>query len=496
MEELIDALENRLEHGEDKESLRAEVLAAGYSNEVFEEAFLEANRRYQMSGGGEDSEATFADTVEEEEFKIPHTRARGDLYTLQIGRTKNSSGLIGYTDMLKQGWQIGRENTSLLGGLFGSLVLLVVALAVAVLLIGLYVTSDLFVDNTTTLLVLIGLCGTGYLVAILYASIAGFAFFRGLLMRTEQRNFWPHFWWGWRHIIPIFLLSFYIQIITQAGLILFILPGLIAMIYLGYAQYVLAKDEVRGLGAMIQSFELVYGRFWAILGRKLFLIATFFVSVLVEVMLLAIFPLLGVVGLFMLFVVFYIVFCASISLYESVSAAKPIHTFNEHDTTIIKRWLMIVISVGLLFGAFSFFGMVSTIDPSQEYPEVDKFIHLVRDAKETSEKPEEVLDTKDTNAAQISLITSYIDEVQLTADIYKENNGSYAGVCSDEEGVNTLLRYAYDSGANDIFCHDNRGWYIAEAELGNSGTYYCVDSTGNSLVQQNSRNGYETCINQ
>ena len=44
-EELIEALENRLEHGEDKESLRAEVLAAGHTDEAFKEAFLEANRR-------------------------------------------------------------------------------------------------------------------------------------------------------------------------------------------------------------------------------------------------------------------------------------------------------------------------------------------------------------------------------------------------------------------------------------------------------------------
>ena len=494
MEELIDALENRLEHGESKESLRAEVLAAGHSNEVFEEAFLEATQRYQMSGGGEDSEVSFADTVVEEVTTIPHTRAKGDLYTLTIGRPHHASGLIGYIEMLKTGWHIGIECIPLLKGLLGALIILFGSLAFVVLLIGAYVSSDLFVDNNVALVTLVVLFTCGYIGVILYAGIAGFAFFRGMLLRENGIDFWQHFWWGWRHMIPIFLLSFYIQIITQAGFVLFVIPGFVAMVYLGYAQYVLAAHTTRGFDAMIRSFELVYGRFWAIVGRKLFLIVAIFTLVLIDATLLTVFPLLGIIGAILLLVVLYFMLSSSVALFESVAAAKPIHIFSTHDKLKIKKWLWVVVGVGILFGTISFLSMISTIDVGKEYPEVEKFVHLVRDAQENKNNQIETTDTEDTNAAQITLITTYIDQIPDTANVYKDNNGSFAGVCSYEAGVNTFLRYAYDSGSNDIFCHDSHGWYIAEAELGDSGSYYCVDSAGNSLIQQHSRNGYETCL--
>jgi len=493
-EELIDALENRLEHGEDKESLRFEVLAAGHSNEVFEEAFREANLRYQMGGGGEDSEVSFADTATLEVTNIPQTRARGDLYTLKVVSKSKGSGLIGYIDLLKTGWQIGKESVGLFGGLMASFLILSAAIVVFVLAVGGYIASDLFVENTVTLAVLLGLVAVGYLFAIVYISLAGFAFFRGILLRKEGVRFWPHFRWAWRHIIPIFLLIFYIQIITQAGFILFVIPGLVATIYLGYAKYVLAQDDVRGIAALIRSFELVYGRFWAIVGRKLFLIAVIFMLVIAEAALLSIEPLLGLLGLPFLILALYVVFCAVIALYESVIIVKLIHIFSERDQANLKKWLIIVVLVGLFFSLVSFFNMISSIDSSQEYPEIEKIINSIRDNNSNDDAGEQNLIESRINATQVKLITSYMDEISASAELYKEVNGSYAGVCSDAEGVNALLRYAYDSGSNDIFCQDDRNWYIAEAELGDSGTYYCVDSVGNSLIQQQTRNSYETCL--
>ena len=494
-EELIEALENRLEHGEDKESLRAEVLAAGHTDEAFEEAFLEANRRYQMSGGGEDSEVSFADTVEEAEMSIPHSRARGDLHTLKISRPAQDSGLVRYTELMPAGWLICTGSVRQLGGFLSSLLALVVLVVIAVLAMGGYIASDAFVDSDATLVALLVLAALGYLLIILYASVAGFAFLRSLILRREEPHFWTHFWWSWRRVIPIFLLSFYVQIITQAGFVLFVIPGFIAMIYLGYAQYSLANHDIRGFDALIRSFELVYGRFWAILGRKLFLIATIFGVAFFEVLLLSVSPFLGLLGALAFVLSLYVVFCSAVALYESVTSVKPVHIFSEHDTASLKRWLMVVVLVGLLFGAISLFNMVSDIETSQQYPEIEQIIDTIRNAKDGDGATEQLLNT-DVDAAKINLITSYLEEVPATAELYKGTTGSYAGVCSDEDGVNTLLRYAYDAGSNDIFCHDDRDYFIAEAELVQSGVYYCVDSTGNSLMQQHSRNGYEICIDE
>jgi len=493
-EELIEALENRLEHGEDKESLRAEVIAAGHSHDSFEDAFSEANRRYQMSGGGEDSEISFSDTVVEEATDIPRSRARGDLHTLEIIRKPKNSGLIGYTNLLKAGWQIGNEGLRLLGGLLAAFIILGVIAVVLVLAITGYIASDVFDGSNATLITLLGLVILGYLAAIVYISMAGFAFFRGLILRKEGIKYWSHFRWSWRHIVPIFLLSFYIQIITQAGFVLFVIPGFIAMVYLGYAQYLLAHKSQGGFGSLISSFELVYGRFWAILGRKLFLIAIIFIFAFLGALLLSLFPALGLLGLLAFVASLYVVFCSTIALYESVAAAKPVYVCDDHSRASLKKWLLIMVLVGTLFGAISFFGMISDIDSSQEFPEIERIIDSIRKNKVENIQESPVVMAEETNAAQIKLITSYVDQISAVADLYKETNGTFAGVCSDEDGVNTLLRYAYDSGSNDIFCHDDRGWYIAEAELGNSGAYYCVDSTGNSLVQQYSKNGYETCL--
>lgn len=380
-EELIEALENRLEHGEDKESLREEVLAAGHTDEDFEEAFLEAVRRYHLSGAGEDSEVSLADSASDNSLAIPNSRARGDLHTLKIDRAHKRSELIGYSDLLRVGWQIGNQGLRILGGFVFSLLLLSLGIIIVVLNLRGFIASDAFANSQVTLVGLLLLIVFGYVVIAIYLGLAGFALLRGLVLRQQGLSFWTHFRWSWRHIIPIFLLSLYMQIITQAGFVLFVIPGFVAMVYFGYAQYVLVQHDVRGFAALVRSIELVYGRFWGIVGRKLFLVAAVFIVFFIATAVLTLFPLAGLGVLFGLMVFLYVIFCAAIALYESVCRTKPQLTLEAHDRSIVQKWLVAVVLVGLVFGAVSLFNMVQSVDVRRLNPEFEKMIDVISDAK-------------------------------------------------------------------------------------------------------------------
>lgn len=57
-DKLVDALVNRIEYGDDKESLRAEVLAAGHSEAIFEASFREATLQVAERQADADFQAT------------------------------------------------------------------------------------------------------------------------------------------------------------------------------------------------------------------------------------------------------------------------------------------------------------------------------------------------------------------------------------------------------------------------------------------------------
>ncbi len=60
-------------------------------------------------------------------------------------------------------------------------------------------------------------------------------------------------------------------IVTFAGLILLVIPGIIVGVYLMFVSYVFIAEDKRGLDALRRSRDLVRGHFWQVFGRTLLL---------------------------------------------------------------------------------------------------------------------------------------------------------------------------------------------------------------------------------
>lgn len=504
-EALVEALINRLEHQESKEDLRAEVIAAGYSATEFEAAFAEAGRR-------------FADTNTPsvpDETTRPHTppppatnatpdwqrasRARGELHTLSMQPPK-PPGLIGYSDLLRAGWQIGNEALGVIGGFLGAIVLLIpIIILMAVALGGATLLFDIE-DNTATQVSFVLVIVVMYFSVIFYGAMAGLAVFRGFVKRNDEAGpvFWPHFWWSWQHLVSFFLVSFYIQVVMNAGFVMLVIPGIMASVYLSFALYALADRGVRGFDALIDSFELVYGYFWEVLFRRIFLFMVAVVAFMVSILMMALQPLIGFALLLLAIAGVYYIFASNLALYESLRALPRQHEFAPEERRSIKMWLRILIVAAVLFWLGSFISTFNSFDPDPENPDkLDQLFQefLGAEMPTTDELPETTNDRRIPGGE--AFIKSELLSAQARAELYRRNNAdSYAGVCSNETGINTNMRYAYDAGSDDVFCRDDEVGYIAEAEILDTGKYFCIDSEGNALEQTVSRNGYATCIDE
>lgn len=97
------------------------------------------------------------------------------------------------------------------------------------------------------------------LLATINASSDASLGFRGALRHGKGRGY-------------AFLLLFIVQqVLLQVGVMLFILPGLILSVWLGFALWAFARDNGGAFGSLKQSARVVKGHFWGVLGRMLLL---------------------------------------------------------------------------------------------------------------------------------------------------------------------------------------------------------------------------------
>ncbi|MEY2665669.1 MAG: hypothetical protein RLZZ480_774 [Candidatus Parcubacteria bacterium] len=94
--------------------------------------------------------------------------------------------------------------------------------------------------------------------------------------------------WTKTHLLPLLFVSLLVFLVVVAGFVLFIIPGLVLGITLYFAQYALIIEDERGMNALTRSRTLVKGRFWEI-ALKLFALivyiwAPIFVAMVVVVM--------------------------------------------------------------------------------------------------------------------------------------------------------------------------------------------------------------------
>ena len=83
---------------------------------------------------------------------------------------------------------------------------------------------------------------------------------------------------------------------------------------------------------------------------------------------------------------------------------------------------------------------------------------------------------KGNNAA----IKAQMSKMRAAAEIYNDDNGSYAGWCGSAQGTK-LSQGSVNDGGTGYNCNDNAAEWAAGITLSGTGAgYWCVDSNGSS----------------
>lgn len=85
---------------------------------------------------------------------------------------------------------------------------------------------------------------------------------------------------GLKMLIPFIWVYFLFYVITLGGFILFIIPGILFLIWFSLVTFVLVLEEKRGMNALFKSKHLISGKFWGVLRRFLGLILIIFILLL------------------------------------------------------------------------------------------------------------------------------------------------------------------------------------------------------------------------
>ncbi len=291
--ELIAAIKDRIAVGRSKEEIQQEVMAVGYSEEAFLEAYQVAIINQSVSssevGGYGDDNA----------YAVPAT----------YGVSGEGAVLIGYGDLFGRAWQLllGQVSNLLKVGS----IILVIGLAIGYFVFSLGANLSFgYYFLIIPILMIVSLP----LFFILY-----FILTRALIARSQNLSLGQHTGWVFRHLWPLLVVTILTGLIVQIGFALLFIPGIIATIYLLFASLLVVDEKATAIEAMKLSVRLVKGRFFALLGRLL--VVSFSLMAVVSTVIFAlvfIFPFISLIGLPLFALTSYFSLCALVALYESV----------------------------------------------------------------------------------------------------------------------------------------------------------------------------------
>jgi len=237
--ELKQAVEERVNLGHTKEQIASELQAAGYDNESIETIYAAVT----------EADAATAQTDQ----TLPRNR-----------------------DLFKAAWSFMISRLDL-----------VALLAVPTVALGLleYLNPANTVAGSPSAVLLYLLASVGLVifavliqVAVIYIAIKHAT---GEVATIKDAIVWARsnfFSWIW-----LVLLS---GLVVMGGWLLFIIPGIIAAVYIAFSQYVFVDEGIRGIAALQRSRQLVYGKFAPVLWR-LFVMMVFMVVLFIPAAILA-----------------------------------------------------------------------------------------------------------------------------------------------------------------------------------------------------------------
>ncbi len=89
--------------------------------------------------------------------------------------------------------------------------------------------------------------------------------------QTAQIVFKEYYKIGFAYFWSIILVGIISALVTLGGFMLLVIPGLIVSMYIAFYNYALVIDGKKGFSALVESYQLVRGRWLAVFGRALFI---------------------------------------------------------------------------------------------------------------------------------------------------------------------------------------------------------------------------------
>lgn len=170
--------------------------------------------------------------------------------------------LIGVGDLFKNTWKIYQEKFSLIAGLMVSPFLLIALNQI------LFQTGGGVVRTLGSIISLIASIG------VLWAGA-------GVLMalsNSQPLTIKEAYRLSWGKLISLVWVAVLVSFIVGGSFMLLVIPGIILIVWLVFAQVIVVLEGENGLHAIVKSREYVRGYFWPILGRFLVVAMTVIIA--------------------------------------------------------------------------------------------------------------------------------------------------------------------------------------------------------------------------
>ncbi len=263
----------------------------------------------------------------------------------------NPHALVGPVELLSHSWAFFAKHWKLLLSIS---VITFASIIVALILFG----ASFTLHNTVVTVI----CAILYFVTLFSAV----ALYPALINAIHRLNTEPdqkltisgQYKYGFKVCGSFFVLMLIVGLVTYGSLALFVIPGIAVVIYTAFNFFTFVVDGKKGFAALIESYRLVKGRWWHVLGRILFfaLVATgaliilemaiFFISFLLGLILPPIFIAFILPIVLILFEAALIVF-GLIYLYQLYMSLKATQS-DVVEVKNIKPWLVAFFVFGIL----------------------------------------------------------------------------------------------------------------------------------------------------
>lgn len=186
--------------------------------------------------------------------------SKADSKEVQQNSERNDLRSVG--DLFSDSWEIYKKR-------FGTLIsLYLLSILVLLGLIGIFVgtgfgLSILFPQSKVMLIT--GWTLVGVVSALLCAFWCIAAFILAVL--DDNLDFKEAMGKGWEKVFPFMWLYSLIGFIVVGGFLLFFIPGVIFLIWFGFAQFILFGEDVRGMDALLKSKEYVRDKWFDVFLR-------------------------------------------------------------------------------------------------------------------------------------------------------------------------------------------------------------------------------------